>query len=432
MIHYLELALRSFRKNLALTALMILAIAFGVGASMTSLTVLHVLSGDPLPGKSDRLYYVQLDPADADGYTPGDPPPEQLTRRDAEALVRAERADRQVMMTGGEAAIEPERADLPPFSVEGRWTTTQFFAMFDVPFLAGTTWSADDDRDAAPVTVISRRLAEKTFGTTDVIGRPIRVSGTNLRIVGVLDHWRPVPHYYDFLTGVYAQGEDVFVPWSTSRALELQRSGRLDCWDDPGEDPLVVGAPCVWTQVWVELGSDADAAAYREFLIQYSEDERAAGRFQRPPNVALRSLPEWLAHKKVVPSDVRLQAWLALGFLLVCLINTIGLLLTKFLRRSAEIGVRRALGATRGSIFAQLLVEAGAIGLVGGVLGLGLAWLGLWAVRQQPTPYAALAHLDAPMLAATFGLALVTSLLAGVLPAWRGCQVTPALQLKSN
>jgi putative ABC transport system permease protein len=71
------------------------------------------------------------------------------------------------------------------------------------------------------------------------------------------------------------------------------------------------------------------------------------------------------------------------------------------------------------------------IGLAGGILGLVLAWLGLWAVRHQPTQYAALAELDLPMLAMTFVLAVFTSLLAGLLPAWRGCQVTPAIQLKS-
>jgi putative ABC transport system permease protein len=115
----------------------------------------------------------------------------------------------------------------------------------------------------------------------------------------------------------------------------------------------------------------------------------------------------------------------------VCLINTVGLLLTKFLRRSSEIGVRRALGASRRAIFVQLLVEAGVIGFVGGLFGLLLAGLGLWAVRHQPTSYAELAKLDLPMLAATFALAVITSILAGLLPAWRGCQVTPALQLKS-
>ncbi|HEY5948536.1 MAG TPA: hypothetical protein VIV40_23755, partial [Kofleriaceae bacterium] len=66
--YYLDLAIRSLKRNVALTVLMIVAIAFGVGASMTTLTVLHVLSVDPIPGKSQQLYYVQLDPQRALGF----------------------------------------------------------------------------------------------------------------------------------------------------------------------------------------------------------------------------------------------------------------------------------------------------------------------------------------------------------------------------
>ena len=79
--YYLDLALRSLRRNVALTILMIVAIAFGVGSSMTTLTVLHVLSADPIPGKSDQLFYVQLDHRKAAGHLPTDPLPDQVTRR---------------------------------------------------------------------------------------------------------------------------------------------------------------------------------------------------------------------------------------------------------------------------------------------------------------------------------------------------------------
>lgn len=430
--YYLDLAARSLKKNVALTILMVVAIAFGVGASMTTLTVLHILSADPMPGKSQHLYNVQLDPQKEAGMKPGEEPQDQVTRRDAEALLRAHKADRQVMMTGGEAPIEPERAGLDPFYVDARWTSADFFPMFRVPFAAGSGWTAEDDEHAARVAVITKELAEKVFGSTNVVGRPVRVSGTEMRIVGVLEHWVPTPHFYDLNTGAYGTSEQLYVPFTTSRELELSRSGSMDCWADPKGDATVVGAPCVWIQLWVELDSAAKAAAYKDFLVQYSTDEKAAGRFERPPNVRLRNVREWLDFKKVVPDDARLQTWVALGFLLVCLINTVGLLLTKFLRRSAEIGVRRALGASKRTIFFQLLVEAGTIGLVGGALGLGLAWLGLWAVRHQPVNYAQLAELDLPMLLATFGLAIAASLLAGLLPAWRGCQVTPAIQLKSH
>jgi putative ABC transport system permease protein len=430
--YYLDLARRSFRRNVSLTVLMIIAIAFGVGASMTTLTVLHVLSVDPIPGKSQELYYVQLDPTRALGYIPGGEPLEQMTRLDAEALLRAGKADRQVMMTSGQASVEPQRPGLEPFFADGRWTSADFFAMFRVPLLAGAGWTAEDDTRAARVAVITRALADKLYGTTAAVGRTIRVGGNDLQVIGVAENWRPAPHFYDLNTDIYGAGEQLFLPFTTSSDLKLARSGSLDCWDEPVGDPLELGAPCVWTQLWVELGTTDKAIAYRDFLVSYSLEQMRTGRYQRPPNVRLRTVTEWLDFKGVVPSDVRLQTWIAFGFLLVCLVNTVGLLLTKFLRRSSEIGVRRALGASKRSIFVQLLVEAGSIGLVGGTLGLGLAWLGLWAVRHQPADYADLARLDLPMLASTFALAILASLLAGLLPAWRGCQVTPAIQLKSQ
>ena len=105
--YYSRLALRSFRRNKVLTALMVLAIALGIGACMTTLTVFRVLSGDPIPEKSDRLFYVQLDPASMRGFTPGEEPAAQVTRFDAETLLREKRGVR-------EAGIRAERAGTAP------------------------------------------------------------------------------------------------------------------------------------------------------------------------------------------------------------------------------------------------------------------------------------------------------------------------------
>ncbi|MEO8746251.1 MAG: ABC transporter permease, partial [Rhodanobacter sp.] len=121
--YYLDLALRSLRRNKALTVLMVLAIALGIGASMTMLTVLHVLSGDPLPRESAQLYAPQVDPRDLTGTYPGKEPPDQLTWIDGMNLLRAKRADRQVLMKGGAVPIQPPSSTLDPFYVEARYTT---------------------------------------------------------------------------------------------------------------------------------------------------------------------------------------------------------------------------------------------------------------------------------------------------------------------
>ena len=105
--YYLDLGFRSFRSAKGLTALMLLSIAMGVAACMTTLTVFHVLSGDPIPGKSDRLFNVQLDSASIGEYQPGTEPNYQLTRFDAETLLRERRGVHQVMMTGGMIPVDP-------------------------------------------------------------------------------------------------------------------------------------------------------------------------------------------------------------------------------------------------------------------------------------------------------------------------------------
>lgn len=431
--YYFDLALRSVKSARGLSVLMVLALALGIGACMTTLTVYHVLSGNPIPHKSDRLFDVQLDAGTLLGWQAGEEPTYQLTRFDAEALLRAGQAKRQVMMTGGGIAVQPDSASMKPFQTTARYATADFFAMFEAPFQHGSGWDKTADESQARVAVISKSLNDRLFGGENSVGRELRLRGQVFRVIGVLAHWRPVPHYFDLSLGHYSRPADVFVPFSTAMAAKFGSWGNMNCWGNTGAaGPRDLNAPCAWLQYWVELGSPADAPAFREHLVQYSESQRQAGRFQRPVNVRLRNVTDWLAHNQVLPGDVKLQVWLAFGFLLVCLTNTVGLLLAKCLRRSTEIGVRRALGATRGAIFAQFLVEAGTLGLAGGVAGLGLAALGLWLVRQSPAEYAALAEMDWAMLALTLALSLAASLLAGLLPAWRAANVTPAQQLKTQ
>ena len=432
--YYVDLALRSLRRNKALTALMVLAIALGIGASMTTLTVLHVLSGDPLPGRSSTLYYPQIDPRDNTGYTPGkSQPQDQVSWIDGMNLLQSKRADRQALMTGGTLAVQPHASTFDPFYEDARYTTADFFPMFGVPLRYGHAWNAGDDDAKARVVVIGALLNNKLFGGADSTGKVLRLNDTAFRIIGVLGDWRPNPHFYDLNRKSYDENEGVYVPLSTSQDVGMDHDGDVTCWGNGGGGKRVDhNASCVWLQFWVQLDSPAKVAAYKTFLVHYSQEQNALGRFQRPPNVQLRDVMQWLDYNMVVPDDVRLQTWLALGFLLVCLVNTVGLMLAKFLRRASELGVRRALGASRRALFAQLLVESGVIGLAGGIGGLLLAFLGLWLVRRQPSGYAALAHLDSTMLLATFLLAVGASLLAGLLPAWRACQIAPALQLKSN
>jgi putative ABC transport system permease protein len=195
----------------------------------------------------------------------------------------------------------------------------------------------------------------------------------------------------------------------------------------------MLNSSCVWIGYMVELDTPAQVSAYRTYMDSYANEQRASGRFGGPPNNRLRDLPAWLDFEHVVSPQTKISFVVALCLLLVCMVNTVGLLLAKFLRRSGEIGVRRALGASRLAIAAQFGVEAGTIGVAGGLLGLMLTLLGLQVMRDSlPRQIAALAHLDLLLLWQTLVLAVVATVLAGLYPIWRAMYVRPSLQLKED
>ncbi len=176
----------------------------------------------------------------------------------------------------------------------------------------------------------------------------------------------------------------------------------------------------------------ASAANCSNYLDSYAQEQRKLGRLKRNAPNQLFTIDEWMAHLRVVGNDNKLSAWLAFGFLALCLVNTIGLLLAKFSVRAAEVGIRRALGASRSDIFRQFLIETTVIGLAGGVLGLLLSFGALALIGMQSKQLTVAAHMDWVMLAMTFVISVAAAILAGLLPTWRACQVTPAIQLKSQ
>ncbi|GGA27087.1 ABC transporter permease [Dyella nitratireducens] len=430
--YYLLLAAYSFKRSRLLTALMILAIGLGIGASMTMITVLHVMSGDPLPGRSAQLYVPVIDPHPVSNTKPKNTIVDgNMTWTDAMYLLHAARADRQAAMAAGALPVRPAQASLRPFFESGHYVTADFFPMFGTPFRTGAGWSAQDDENHVRVVVLNADLNRKLFGNTPSIGRNVRLKNTDFRVIGVLDDWQPQPTFYAQIdNAAFGSTDQFFIPLQTAQELNFEISGRMWCWGNGGDGRA--SGDCSWLQFWVELDSAGKAHAYQNFLADYWRDQQAHGRFPRPVNAQLYGLMDWLSNQHVVPGDLRLQLWLALGFLGVCMLNIVGLLLAKFLRRGGEISVRRALGARRRDVFLQLGIEAGAIGIAGGALGLGIAELGLWSVRQRPDGYAHLAQMDITMLLGTFLLAIVAGVCAGLVPAWRACNVTPALQLKTQ
>lgn len=442
--YYLELAIRNLKRNPGLTTLMIGAVALGIAVCVMTLTMYRAMSGNPIWWKNDVLYAVTMDfwdPEEPNYDKKPDLPPPQLTYRDAMAVYRSDIPARKVIMHKSIGILSVDGQQVKPERSMTRITTKDFFAMFDVPFQYGGSWTDAADSGPEPVMVISRKLNDKFFGGANSVGKRVRWDDHEFRIVGVRDKWLPLPTFYDVNNGPLEEPEDIYIPFGWNAALELQSAGNTNGWkpEDIKTYQDFLNSESVWIQMWVELPDAASRDRFQAFLDNYSMEQKKAGRYQRKLNNRLTHPDQWLVDNEVVSNDDRVLVGLAFAFLAVCLLNTVGLLLAKFLNNAPMTGVRRALGASRKQVFFQHLVEVGVISSIGAVLGLvlgGLLLMGLKALYTVDATDAggtqALAHVDVTSVATALLLALFATLAAGLYPAWRIGRIPPASYLKAQ
>jgi putative ABC transport system permease protein len=414
---------------------MIVAIGLGIAVSMTVLTVNYMMDKDPIPSKSHQLYHVQLNTygkghsnsMTTDGY------PFQLTYQDAMSIHRSTIPIRKTRSLSTGFSIVPATADKPPFMQAARAIDSDFFAMFKIPFIYGAVWNAKVDDIGENVVVIGKRLNERMFNGENSIGRQINLNSVMYTITGVIGEWQPAPRYYDLNNGNFNESESLFIPFSLLPVHELPSWGNNNGWRtetiNTYQDKLM--SEIMWNQYWVELSSDQMKQQYQHWLTGYISEQQKIGRFDgENAGASLKNVIEWMKQNNVVSSDNSILVGLSFMFLAVCMINTIGLLLAKFLRRAPEVGVRRALGASRREIFIQHLVDVALIGLMGGLLGLALGQLGLLGVKTLYSSYSQLVYMDTTLIVLAIGIALGSSVLAGMYPAWLICRTNPSVYLK--
>jgi putative ABC transport system permease protein len=435
--YYLGLALRSLRRNPVLTALMVLAIGFGVAASMTTYAVFRAVSGNPLPDKSAQLFVPQIDNWGPGSRKNGGDVPDSLSYADAMALMRAHQAKRQAAIYPVSYTLVPGGAASQPFSVNGYATYTDFFPMFDVPFRYGGGWASEQDAQRANVIVIDSQLNQMLFGGANSVGHTVNLDGHDYRVAGVTADWNPQPRFYDVNNNrSFADAPDFYLPFTRAVDMQTATSGNNNCFGSTGRTPGWDGwlrSECDWVSLWLELPNAAAVAHYKNYLKGYVDEQVRSGRFHWAGDARLFNLTGWLDHEQVVPPETRVSLMVALGFLLVCLVNTVGLLLAKFMRRAGEIGVRRALGASRRQIYVQFLIEAWAVGVAGGLLGLLLTGVGVLGIGLVFEPaIARLAQVNVTLVGLTLLVSMAATVIAALYPTWRAAHVQPAWQLKSN
>jgi putative ABC transport system permease protein len=433
-----RIATKSIKRNPVLTAVTILGIALGICATTTFTTVRHMFARDPLPGKSDKLFYVRMDNWDpARAYPQGEnglknphPLPPALSFRDVTELMRSNIPARQTPSYFTGMAVYPERRVSRPYTALVRIVGSDFFPMFEVPFQYGHGWDKRADANAEQVIVIDHATNEKLFGGANSVGKRLRVGTRDFTIVGVLAPWRPFINMYNLTQNFVAEPEPLYIPFSLTRPMQIRNFGNSDAWKSvgPSYDDFLA-SDVDWVPFWVELPKPADRAAYQQYLDNYVRAEKTKGRFLRPLNNQVTSMRGMMLEMGVVRPALTAMAAMSILFMVICALNLTGLLLGKFLARAPEVSVRRALGATRIDIFLQHIAECEIVGVAGGVLGMLLS-IGVLRFIAKLITDTTVISLDVEMILAAIFLSLVAGLIAGLYPAWRICTLQPAVQLK--
>lgn len=434
--YYLKLALLRCRQNIMVLMLLAVTMAVGIASCMTTLTIFAAVSGDPMPGISSSMYIVTMDTRetverDNNGYSQ---PDGYLNLIDAKALVDERRAARQVALA--QSYTKVGNADNGK-SAQAMGLLAYGMARDSIGarLKYGRAWTSAEEQSHAPVIIIDAEVARRLFDTENAVGRRVTMGDRTFDVIGVFLPWVPRTQFLDIHrnTGtVVGKSEQFLVPVDAALEAKVAPLTTGEC----GKEAAIVSfqstevARCRWLEVWVTLHSESGLAAYQRFLANYGDAQHAAGRFAYKPQARLFQTDAWMRANRVVPNDVLLNVVLAGAFLFLCMINVAGLLVARFRKRSADVAIRRALGARRRELFNQHLIEAAVLCGFGCMLALPLTWLGLWIVRIQPVPYAEAANLDLVTLSALLLASLGAGMLVGVLPAWDICRLSPALQIK--
>jgi len=435
----LRLAWHSVKRNPMLTALIVTGIALGVGVATPALTTIHVLGQDPIPQRSGVLHYVRMDSWDPAVPYPGRGGiPTQITYRDMREIMKSRIPVRQTADFQAALYVYPGDRRQRPSRETVRMAFSDFFPMFDVPLRYGSGWDKAADAKPEAVVVINDDLNIRLFGGGNSVGRIVRIADRDFRVVGVLAPWRPRTLFYD-PTNSGGQPESIFMPFNWIEPMEIRSNGQRDGWKSMEGNPTYVerlhGSETVFLQMWVDLPDPTRARAYHEFLDAYVREQKKFGRFQRPLDNRVTSLSSLLAEWQAVGPIFKAIATISVLFLIVASLNLIGLFLGKFLARAPVVGIRRALGASRASIFLQHLIECELVGLIGGALGL-LISVGVLSLlnkgSERLTHRPDLFQLDVTMVLAAFLLSLAAGAIAGIYPAWRICSIPPAQHLKNQ
>ncbi len=302
------------------------------------------------------------------------------------------------------------------FTINSILTDGAYWDVFHFTFLAGQPFSQAQVESSSGVAVINERMAQEYFGTKEaIVGREVALGDRTYRIIGMVADPAGRAEYYS---------ADLYAPY-TSFGPELLK-------------PEVLGP---FTAVWLAPSSTAVAGLKEQVNFQVNQmpppepdqyDEVIGFGLTYNENYAKGLIFDQDAPENSYTKVKFILFGLLAFFVLLPTLNLVNLNISRMLERSPEIGVRKAFGASKTTILGQFLFENIIITFIGGLIGLGLALLGLYLINQSQALEGARLELNGRVFLISFFLTLLFGILSGLLPAWRMSRLSIANAIKDN
>ena len=432
-IQDLRYALRQLRQSPGFTAVAVLTLALGIGANTGIFTLVNAVLLKSLPVPNPEQLYLVTE----NDWQPANTRFSYPTFQDA----------RQVMPRGSEVAAASWAARFyasfggQPEMVTGQLVSGNYFQTLATHSTVGRLLGEDDDRTigGSPVAVISYGCWERRFGRDpNIIGRKLIVNGIPLQVVGVAAQ--------GFFGAEVGASPEFWLPTmlqSTVRYQEHYSQGESAKTDDPWPSQPDIR----WLQLIVRVKGPAGVpqtwAALNHFFRIGLEQYAVQIKDPQERQVALRTQWRLLPGSRGLPNlrqhfSLPLLALMAMAgiILLIACANLATLMLARATAREREIAVRLSIGASRGRLMRQLIVECILLSSMGAVLGSAVAYwitevLPRWASSaSNPIPLNLIP--DAPVLFFSMAVAVCTGIAFGLAPGLQSSRIAPVQALKNG